>query len=174
MRRALLSKSSALGALLAAVLPVPGCESEPGESAVPSASAVESYYTYRGELEATVQGRTVELQATQDPEQLRRGGRLWARVGPYVLLFSSETRQLFEDYGGLEAVRAITETPEGQEIARAYLPRNVLTDITWRRAMNIAGRARLGGTDRPTLLEELVRWGEEHTDYEYAPAFQQR
>lgn len=163
----------AVAAALAVLALAAGCG--PEESGpLPAAPTVEGYYTYPHGLEAEVQGSVVELRAVQPAEQLRRGGRLWARVGPYVLLFSEETRRLFEDFPALTAVRAVTRTPEGEEVARAYLPRNALTGITWRRALNIAGRARQSGTERPTLLEELVRWGEDHTDYRYAPAFQDR
>lgn len=139
---------------------------------MPSASEVESYYTYRGELEASVRGATVEIRATQPREQLERGGALWARVGPYILLFSEETRSLFETYGGLEAVRVVTTTPEGEEVARAFLPRDAMTGLMWGRALDLAARARRSGTERPTLLEALVRWGEDHTDFRYAPDFQ--
>ena len=49
----------------------------------------------------------------------------------------------------------------------ALLLRGELSDLLWRRSMNIAGRARRDGTNRMTLLEDLVRWGEDHTTYEY-------
>lgn len=166
----------ALAAALLIALAVPACADDEGETGevLPSATRVEDTYDYRGELEAEIQGEVVEIRATQPAEQLRRGGSLWARVGPYILLFSEETRSLFEDFPGLEAVRVVTLTPEGDEVARAYLPRNALTEVTWRRSLNIAGRARRSGTDRPTLLEDLVRWGEDHTDFRYAPEFQSR
>lgn len=162
-------------ALLCCVVAATACDSgSTDDGARPTASVVESYYTYPHGLEAEVSGDVVEVRAVQPREQLRRGGRLWARVGPYVLLFTEETRRLFEDFPGVTAVRAVTQTPEGQEVARAYLHRNALTGVTWRRALNIAGHARQSGTDRPALLEDLVRWGEDHTDFEYAPAFQER
>lgn len=140
----------------------------------PAASQVEAVYDYRGELEATVQEEVAEIRATQERRQLVRGGPLWAKVGPYILLFSEETRRLFQDHPGLEAVRMITITPDGEEVARAYLHRKAQNALTWQRALNIAGKARKHGTDRPGLLEELIHWGEEHTDYAYAPAFQRR
>lgn len=158
--------------VVVSTLVLAACEQE--AEAVPTASEVESYYTYRGELEASMQGATAQIRATQPREQLERGGRLWARVGPYILLFSDETRTLFRDYPGLEAVRVVTTTPEGDEIARAYLPRNAMTGLMWPEALNIAARARTEGTDRPTLLEELVRYGETRTDFEYAEEYQRR
>jgi hypothetical protein len=53
-------------------------------------------------------------------------------------------------------------------VARATLERDALNSITWRRALNISGLARRDGSERPTRLEDLVRWGQEHTTYEYA------
>lgn len=174
--RTTLRRGTAIAAALLCVVAATACDSgsTDDDGALPAASVVESYYTYPHGLEAEVSGDVVELRAVQPREQLRRGGSLWARVGPYVLLFTEETRRLFEDFPGVTAVRVVTRTPEGQEVARAYLHRNALTDVTWRRALNIAGHARRSGTDRPTLLEDLVRWGEDHTDFEYAPAFQPR
>lgn len=161
-------------ALLCVVAAACDAGSTDDDGARPTASAVESYYTYPHGLEAEISGDVVEVRAVQPREQLRRGGRLWARVGPYILLFAEETRRLFENFPGVTAVRVVTRTPEGREVARAYLHRDALTDVTWRRALNIAGHARRSGTDRPALLDELVRWGEDHTDFEYAPAFQER
>jgi hypothetical protein len=92
-------------------------------------------------------------------------------VGPYVLLFSEETEGLFEDFSGLAGVRTITVTQGGTEVARALLTRDALNGITWGRARHIAGLARRDGTKRPTLLEDLVRWGEEHTEFEYNPSY---
>lgn len=103
----------------------------------------------------------------QPSSQIRRGGTLWAEVGPYVLLFSANTRSLFDDYSGLAAVRVTTELAGGREIASALLRRNELSDILWRRSLHIAGMARKYGTTRPGLLDDLVTWGEEHTDHRY-------
>lgn len=149
-----------------------GCaEEEP--AVLPSASEVESYYVYPQGLEASMEGTVAEIRAIQPTRHLERGGRLWARSGPYILLFSEETRSLLQDHPDLTAVQVMTVTPDGIPIARASLHRDALTGTLWRRSMNIAGRARREGTERPTLLEDLVLWGEEHTDYEYAPRFQE-
>jgi len=146
------------------------CRAEP-ELRVPGGPEVEAAYEYRGTLEATVEGGTAEIRIVQPGDQLRRGGALWAKVGPYVLLFSEETRDLFRAFGGLEAVRVVTENEAGREVARAHLHRDVLNELTWRRALNVAGKARKSGTERPSLLEDLVVWGEEHTDFRYSEAF---
>ena len=132
---------------------------------------MEAYYTYSGELDVDVAGDAAEIRAVQSAAQLRRGGRLWAKVGPYVLLFSDGTRSLFTDYPGLSAVTVTTVTAGGREVARATLRRDALNGLTWRRALNIAGRARRDGTRQVTLLEDLVEWGEEHTEHTYNTDF---
>jgi hypothetical protein len=131
---------------------------------------VEDAYLYHGDLSVVMRGNVAEVTITQPAQQLRRGGSLWAKVGPYVLLFSEPTQELFEDYPGLAGIRVIT-TSAGAEVARALLARSTLTEVTWRRALNIAGLARRDGTERPTLLEDLVRWGEDHTEHQYNPRF---
>lgn len=144
------------------------------EPVLPTARAVEARYRYEGELQAELNGNVVELRVYQPAEHLRRGGELWAKVGPYIVLFSEETRDLFAAYPGVAAVRAITLTPGAREIARAMLLRDTLNELTWRRALNIAGRARLEGTDRPSLLDALVRWGEDYTEFRYSPSYVRR
>jgi len=134
---------------------------------IPGSSEVESAYIYGGELSAIMSGNVAEITIVQADRQLRRGGTLWAKVGPYVLLFSKETEGLFRDYPGLAGVRVVTVTPSGAEVARALLARDALNNVTWRRALNISGLARRDGTRRPALLEDLVEWGEDHTDYSY-------
>lgn len=135
---------------------------------------MEGYYTYSGDLDVGMDGNVAEVRAVQSAAQLRRGGRLWAKVGPYVLLFSEGTRRLFTDYPGLAAVRVTTVTAGGREVASATLRHDGLNGLTWRRALNIAGKARRDGTEQVTLLEDLVRWGEEHTEYTYDSSFTDR
>jgi hypothetical protein len=146
-----------------------GCEEV--DLTIPSPSAVEDAFQYDGSLSAAINGNVVEVTITQPERQLRRGGTLWAKVGPYILLFTEESESLFMDYPGLAGIRVITTVPGGIEVARALLPRDGLNDLTWRRALNIAGLARRDGTRRPTLLEDLVRWGEDHTEYSYNPRY---
>ena len=114
-----------------------------------------------------MRGIVAEVTVIQSAAQLRRGGSLWARVGPYIYLFSDATRALMTDYPGLAAVRVITTTGGGTEVARATLLAGRLNALTWRRALNVAGLARRDGTERLTLLEDLVQWGEDHTEFEY-------
>jgi hypothetical protein len=91
-------------------------------------------------------------------------------VGPYIFLFSGETHQLFQDYPGLAGVRFIT-TVGDVEVGNALLARETLSDVRWRRSLNIAGLARRDGTGQVTLLQDLVRWGEDHTEYTYNPRY---
>lgn len=154
---------------LASCMVAVGCEEV--DLSLPNATQVETAYLYGGGLTASINGNVAEVTIVQSTRDLQRGGTLWAKVGPYVLLFSEETEQLFRDYPGLAAVRAVTVTRGGTEVARALLSREELNDITWRRAKNIAGLARRDGTRRPSLLEDLVEWGEDHTAFEYDPQF---
>lgn len=162
---------TAAGALLVASLATAlgGCER--AELATPTGPEAREYYTYSGDLDVEVDGNVAHIRAVQSAAQLRRGGRLWAKVGPYILLFSESTRSLFTDYPGLAAVRVTTVTAGGREVASATLRREALNGLTWRRALNIAGRARRDGTQQVTLLENLVQWGEDHTEHTYNPTF---
>lgn len=146
-----------------------GCEAR--DLTVPTAREVEEAFTYDGSLSVSMSGNVAEVTVSQPSQHLRRGGTLWAKVGPYVVLFSEESENLFLAYPGLAGIRVITTTSGGTEVARALLPRDTLNDLTWRRALNIAGLARRDGTRRPTLLENLVRWGETHTEFSYSPEF---
>lgn len=149
-----------------AALAAAGCREAPAAS-LPDAETVAGYYAYEGGLEARISGNVAEITIDQPAAQLQRGGSLWAKVGPYILLFSEETYRLLEEHPGIAGVRVVTRVERGPEVARALLLRSELSGVLWRRSLNIAGRARLEGTDRPTLLEDLVRWGEEHTEFEY-------
>ncbi len=142
---------------------------EESDLTVPTQAQAQAYFAETPGITVEVGGNVVTVNVNQPFQQLRRGGALWARVGPYVYLFSTSTEQLFSDFGGLAGVRVITRTGSRQErVATALLARNGLNEVTWRRARNIAGHARLEGTKRPSLLEALVQWGEDHTEFEYS------
>lgn len=151
---------------------VSGCQRE-RDVTLPDAGEVATYYDYEAGLEAEVVGNVAVITVTQSAQQLRRGGSLWARVGPYVFLFTEETRQLFEDFPGLAGVRVIT-TVGSAEVGNALLLREELSGVLWRRSLNIAGRARRDGTTRVTLLEDLVDWGETHTEFQYNNRYTRR
>ena len=156
--------------VLAAVVSVCGGCQAPVDLTVPTPSDVKEYYTYAGALSAEVTGNVVTISVAQDPQTLRRGGSLWAKVGPYIFVFSDETRQLFLDYPGLAGVRVVTSVG-GAQVASALLTRETLSDVLWRRSLNIAGKARRDGTRQVTLLRDLVRWGEDRTEHEYSPRY---
>jgi hypothetical protein len=147
-----------------------GCSEEP-ELALPSPEEIASYYAYEGQLEAELNGNVVTVTVSQPAAQIRRGGTLWAKVGPYIVLFTDETHKLLEDFPGVAGIRVVTQVAGGPEVARALLTRAELTGVLWRRSLNIAGLARRDGTNRPSLLEDLVSWGEDHTDFEYSARY---
>jgi hypothetical protein len=149
-----------------------GCAG-PSDLSLPDAEDVESYYESQEGLEAELVGNVAVITVAQSARQLRRGGRLWAKVGPYVYLFTEETFQLLEDYPGLAAVRVVTRVG-GSEVANAILPRDELSGVLWRRSLNISGQARRDGTNRVTLLEDLVEWGEAHTEFTYNTRYTSR
>lgn len=164
------TRSGALALTAAAALA--GCV-QPSELSLPSPDEVEGYYEYDAGLSAEVKGNVATITVVQDAQQIRRGGSLWAKVGPYVFLFTEETQALFTDHPGLAGVRVVTRVGDA-DVASALLARDELSDVLWRRGLNIAGRARRDGSTRVTLLEELVRWGESHTEFEYNSRFVRR
>jgi hypothetical protein len=159
--------------LAAALLATAGCQLLERRAPVLPDDAVlaEAYGEHRALVGAELRGNLAELRFEQRADQLRRGGSLWAKVGPYVYLFSPPTRELLERYPDLAAVRVVTVDVQGQEIARVTLLRDTLSDILWRRTLNILGHALQEGTQKPALLSDLVRWGERHTQYEYSPRY---
>jgi hypothetical protein len=136
---------------------------------VPDADEVAAVYARHGVVaDVTLNGNVVEVRVAQPTAQLARGGSLWARVGPYIYVFSPATREVFDTWGGVAGVRAMTTAGSGgAEVARALLTHDRLNDVTWQRALNLLGTALQEGTERPSRLEALVAWGEEHTQYEY-------
>ena len=147
-----------------------GCEEV--DLSLPSDSEAGAYYASSSDLTVRVSGNIVEVMVDQPIRQVRRGGSLWAKVGPYIYLFSDQTETLLRTYPGLSGVRVITRTGSNNvEVARAFLHRDSLNELTWRRARNIAGKARMEGTRRPSLLEELVEWGQDHTEFGYNEEF---
>lgn len=138
----------------------------------PSATEVETYFAqHRGVDSVRMNGNVAVLHVEQPYDQLDRGGSLWARVGPFVYLMTPASRAAFADYPGLAAIRVVTHLPNGQEVARAMLRRDALSDVLWRRTLNILGHALQSGRENPRKLEELTEWGEEYTDFRYNPDY---
>jgi len=160
--------------LLLAILAAAGtaaCEREGPGHPVPSAAQIAPYYDYAGLLDVEISGNVAHVSVTIDPADYARGGDLWAKSFPYIFLFSPGTREAFREHPGLGGVRVMIRHPGSDIMAQAMLERGTLTEGTWRRALNIAGRARQEGTERPGLMTDLVHFGEDHTDYQYNPDY---
>jgi hypothetical protein len=156
------------------LLLLPSCDRilpQRADLTLPDEDRVAEIYTEHGlHAEFRYSGNVLEMVVQQPADQLRRGGALWARVGPYIYLFSPGTRRLFAEYPGLAGVRAITMVDD-VEVARALLEREALTDHTWRRALAVLGEALEHGTARPATMDRLVQFGEQHTQYGYNPRY---
>lgn len=136
------------------------------ELTLPGAADLEGVYGEAARVR--LNGNVVEVVVQQPREHLERGGRLWAQVGPYIYLFTPETREIFQKYTGVAAVRAITRMPGAGEIARATLVRDTLNDYTWPRAFELAAEARRSGSENPKVVYDFVRWAERYTDFHYS------
>ena len=119
----------------------------------------------------SLNGNVVDVEVYQAADQLRRGGATWAKVGPYIYLFSPQTQEVFESWSGVGGVRVTTADGRGRMIARAMLPRGTLNSLTWPRAINLVGKARLEGTRRPSYILDLIEYGEETADFEYSTQY---
>lgn len=138
----------------------------------PPAESVAPYYAeHRGVERVELSGNVVELHVLQPYQQLERGGSLWARVGPYVYLMTPSTRSVFQDFPGVAAVRVVTHLPDGEEVARAMLRRDTMSNLQWRRTLNILGHALQAGQKNPRKLEELTEWSEDRTQFHYSPDY---
>jgi hypothetical protein len=158
----------ASGALLLVLLVIAGgCGPQPDGTLPDPAAAAQLYGDH---VDAEVRGNLLELRIPI-AEELFRGGPIWARSGPYFYLFSPPTRDLFADFGGLAAIRVVTLTPGGEEVARAELRRDALTEPRWREALYRSAIAQRDGTERPRALEELTNFGEDHTEFHYNPEY---
>ncbi len=156
-----------------ALMVASGC-AEPPDLTLPTEDEISSYFQSSAPMRFEIDGNVAVITVEQDNQHLRRGGRLWAKVGPYIYLFTPATQDLLTDYPGLGGVRVSTTTESGTQVATALLPREALNDLTWKRAVAIAGRARVEGTSKVTLLESLIEFGEPRTEHEYNPRFIRR
>ncbi|HSH45183.1 MAG TPA: hypothetical protein VK966_04980 [Longimicrobiales bacterium] len=166
-----------IAGVLACVLILGGCDQVRGildrdAPETPAGAEVEPFYAeHSGVIGIEMSGNVAVLRVRQPMEQLTRGGSLWARVGPYIYLFSPSTQAAFQEFPGLAAVRVITVLPGNEEVARATLTRDRMTGVRWRRAHNLLGTALQQGRENPRRLEELTEWGEEYTVFEYNPDY---
>jgi hypothetical protein len=145
-----------------------GCAGERAPWVLPDPDAATTWYG--AGTTASIDGNVLDIQGTLDPDYLRRGGRIWARGGPYFYLFNVHVQQLFTDYPDLAAVRVRVSTPEGEELASAMLRRDALSEARWREALARASLAQQGGSENPRLIERLIQFGEDHTEFRYGEA----
>ena len=122
---------------------------------------------YGPAADVLLKGNVVDVQVVQENSQLQRGGAVWAKVGPYIYLFSPPTQKLFELFPGLAGVRVRTVDESGTWVADALLRRGALNSVTWKTAMLKSARARSEGTKRPSYIIDLTRYGEEQTEFKY-------
>ena len=168
----LANRFSKVGLALTSIMVLGGAACEVSDLPMPSEAEARARYVSSSALSFHVSGNVLEITVSQPLQEVRRGGSLWAKVGPYIYLFTKETETLLRDYPGLSGVRVITQTSRRDtEVARAFLRRSQLNGLTWKRARNISGKARRDGTRLPTFLEDLVKWGEDHTEFEYSSEF---
>jgi hypothetical protein len=155
---------------LACVLFLPGCE-EPSEQLVlPDPGAVQSWF---GEgTEAEFEGNVLSITGAIEADYLRRGGRLWARSGPYFYLFNVHVQKLLLDYPDIAAVRATAVTESGEVLSVATLQRTRLNEARWREALARASLAQTEGTENPRLVERLIQFGEDFTDFRYTDSIE--
>jgi hypothetical protein len=147
------------------VLALGACEAPQREWVLPDPAEAAAWFG--DQAEARLSGNLLEIRGTMDEDFLRRGGRIWARSGPYFYLFNVHVQRLFQEYPDLAAVRAIALTPRGEELSRATLHRDALNEFTWRDALARASIAQQQGTESPRRIEELIRFGEDRTEFEY-------
>jgi hypothetical protein len=164
----------AIRAALALLLCTTGCDRlmPKEDQSLPAIDVITELYERHGinAAEYRYSGNVAEVVIQQPRAQLDRGGELWARVGPYVYLFSPATRELFESYAGVAGVRVITRVGQ-REVARALLVRDKLNDFGWRRATSLLSQVLTEGTQRPTTLDRLVSFGEEQSTFQYNPDY---
>lgn len=164
------------GVILTSLIAAVGCDlSRERVPRIPSEEEARVFFEQHSAFVAvTVRGNVVEAKFRQPFDQLRRGGSLWARVGPYVYLFAPPTRDLFNEYPDVAALRVVTVIYSGEEVARAMLLRDEFRELQWRRTQYLLARALRDGTERPSVIQDLVRWGETHTEYEYNTRYVRR
>ena len=142
-----------------------GCDRNDGLT-YPTAAELDGLYGPGVRVELT--GNVIDVSARQEASQLQRGGALWAKVGPYIYLFTPQTQEALKTWSGVGGVRVRTFDSQRDLVAEAMLDRGVLNDVTWRKALNTAGLARTRGTERPSYMEKLVRYGEETARFKYS------
>jgi len=154
------------------VLVLAGCEVErEGAPPPPSASEIAAIYARVGSFDVEMSGNVAQVTTIIDRDDYAMGGELWARASPYIFLFSPATQTALSEYPGLGGVRVIVRYSDGAMVAQARLDRATMTSGRWNQVLGLASRARSEGSARPGLMRDLVRWGEDNTDYQYNPDY---
>jgi len=149
-----------------------GCDSgDDSELRTPSANEVAAYYRAAGDFSVEMSGNVAQLTATIDRDTYLMGGELWARASPYIFLFSSATQAAMSEHPGLGGIRMIVRYRDGSMVAQAMLDRTTMPAGRWSQALAVSARARSEGSERPGFMRDLVRWGEDHTHFEYNPEY---
>ena len=65
---------------------------------LPSDREVADIFASSPSVSASMNGNVVEVIVEQPLYQIRRGGHLWAKVGPYIYLFTAETESIFQQF----------------------------------------------------------------------------
>lgn len=164
----------ALLAGLAGTLVAGGCQ-EPADLALPTDAAAAEYYTSPSVQSVEMTGNVAVVTVVQRSDDLRRGGSLWAKMGPYIHIFSPATENLLRDHPGLAGVRVRTVTTSDTEVASVLLERSTLNDITWKTARaHVAHALTDQGAEQVRSIERLVQYGERRTSHEYNPTLVRR
>ena len=143
-----------------------GCEAPATQPALPDPQQAQEWF---GEgTQVALEGDVLVITGTIEADYLRRGGRIWARSGPYFYLFNIKVREFFTNHPGLAGVKATAVTEDGRVLATATVHRNGLNELRWQEALARASLAQTEGTDNPRLVERLIQFGEDHTEFEYA------
>ncbi len=152
-------------AVLVPVIAACGSES-PSDWELPDPAKAQEWFGENANV--TLSGNVLELRGTIPADFLRRGGSIWAESGPYFYIFNVKVQELLEQYPDIGGVRAIAYSEDGTELARAMLRRDAIAGGQFLRGVRLASRAQTEGTENPRRVEELIRFGEDFTEYSYA------
>ena len=167
-------RAAALFVSLGLALGTGACR-EPVDLTLPSGEAAAEYFANSSVRDVEVSGNVAVVTVVQRTADLRRGGRLWAKMGPYIHIFSPATEELLRDHPGLAGVRVRTVTSSDTEVASVLLERATLNSITWKTARaHVAHALTDEGAEQVRSIERLVQYGERRTTHEYNPTFQRR
>jgi len=160
---------------LALALLLGACE-EPVDLTLPTDDEASSYFATASAVRGVeLNGNVAVVTVVQRTEDLRRGGPLWAKMGPYIHIFSPATEELLRDHPGLAGVRVRTVTTSDTEVASVLLERATLNDITWKNARaHVAHALTDSGAEQVRSIERLVQYGERRTTHEYNTRFVKR